>query len=336
MTAYPQSPPLVTVVIPTRNRRLFLMEAVESVRRQTYPNWELIVVDDCSEDDTWSWLTQTRDPRIQAVRLDRHSERGAARNVGLKRARGEYTLFLDDDDRLLPHALGCLVRILDQNPAGVFAAGGRILFDSLGNRRRWLPSRIRFLRRRVWRDVMVGWVSIPGTMLFRTRVLQAVGGWTEQLVVGEDQELLLRVGLQGACAIVPSVVLENRAHAGQWRPGVTAAIEEQLRLGYVEHLVGPDRQLAMRLLSGRTRLKKATEDYHKSQFISAARLVLAAIREESSILWSPLTGPAILALLARALAGVLAGRRLFAWTRRLNQSLRQRRRREVGLSLKIL
>src|SRR5437016_5583373 len=87
--------PLVTVVIPTRNRLRYLEEAIESVRRQTYPNWELVVVDDASEDGTWEWLQMLVDPRIHALRQPQHRERSAARNRGLAEARGEYVLFLD-------------------------------------------------------------------------------------------------------------------------------------------------------------------------------------------------------------------------------------------------
>src|SRR5439155_5109675 len=99
-------------------------EAVESVRRQTYPNWELIVVDDCSEDDTWPWLSALHDSRIRAVRLDRHSERSAARNLGLAEACGEYILFLDDDDRLMSRALERLVTAILSRPGAVGVAGG--------------------------------------------------------------------------------------------------------------------------------------------------------------------------------------------------------------------
>src|SRR5947208_15659485 len=92
--------PLVSAVIPTRNRLGFLQEAVESARRQTYANWELIVVDDASEDGTWVWLCSLNDLRIRTFRLEHRSERSIARNQGLSKARGEFALFLDDDDLL--------------------------------------------------------------------------------------------------------------------------------------------------------------------------------------------------------------------------------------------
>src|SRR5439155_19601878 len=107
---------LLSVVIPTRNRLGFLQEAVESVRRQTYANWELIVVDDASEDGTWVWLCSLNDLRIRTFRLEHRSERSIARNQGLSKARGEFALFLDDDDLLHSRALKRLTKALHRRP----------------------------------------------------------------------------------------------------------------------------------------------------------------------------------------------------------------------------
>src|SRR5437879_843479 len=111
--------PVVTVVIPTRNRLPLLQESVANVRAQTFTDWELIVVDDASEDGTWSWLSSLADSRIRVIRLARHSERSAARNRGLVEARGEFVLFLDDDDRLYPRALERLADALARHSDAV-------------------------------------------------------------------------------------------------------------------------------------------------------------------------------------------------------------------------
>src|SRR5919201_1279632 len=97
--------PLVSVVIPTRNRVAWIRESVGSVERQSLDDYELIVVDDQSDDGTWNWLQQRHNPRLRLIRLEKHSERSAARNRGLAEAAGDFVLFLDDDDRLTPRAL---------------------------------------------------------------------------------------------------------------------------------------------------------------------------------------------------------------------------------------
>jgi glycosyltransferase involved in cell wall biosynthesis len=306
------------------------------VRRQTYPNWELVIVDDCSEDDTWAWLLRVSDPRVRAVRLGRHSERSAARNYGLEIARGDHVLFLDDDDRLSPRALDHLVRSLEQHLDAAFAAGARIAFDSFGNRQSAAHPRISFLRRRPWRDTLVGWASSQGATLFRAHALRAAGGWNERLVGAEDHELLLRIGLRGACAVVSQVVLECRVHGAQWRARDTAVIEEEFRREFVNRLVGHDRQLGERLLKVRMLLALAMEDYRRGRFLPATGLILEAVREEPSVLWSPLTGPGILALWLKTLAGLVVGPRVFAGVRNSWRRLRRARRHEVVANARVL
>ena len=168
----------VTVVIPTRNRRPLLAEAVDSVARQAGVDWQLVVVDDCSTDDTPSYLNGLTDPRISAIRLAEHSERSAARNRGLAAASGECVVFLDDDDRLRPRALVTLVSALRNRPQAVAAMGARVAFDDQGHRRRARHPR----RRRLvdlWPVVIVGWGALPGQghTALRTDVLRAAGGW---------------------------------------------------------------------------------------------------------------------------------------------------------------
>ena len=94
--------PEVSIVIATRNRRAMLADAVNSVQTQAGVDWELIVVDDASTDDTWDFLSGLHDPRIRCFRQEKQYERSAARNLGLANSRSEFIIFLDDDDLLWP------------------------------------------------------------------------------------------------------------------------------------------------------------------------------------------------------------------------------------------
>ena len=99
--------PLVSVIIPTFNSAQFIAEAIQSVQKQTYANWEIIVVDDCSTDGTLALISDliTIDNRIQLFQLAVNSGTGVARNLGLEKAKGKYIAFLDADDLWKPHKL---------------------------------------------------------------------------------------------------------------------------------------------------------------------------------------------------------------------------------------
>lgn len=104
--------PDVSVIIPTYNRGPLIAEAIESVLAQTYQNFEIIVVDDGSTDDTLDRLAAYRE-QVRIVQTQ-HGGAAHARNAGIRAAKGKYVAFLDSDDRYLPHKLALQVQILDQ------------------------------------------------------------------------------------------------------------------------------------------------------------------------------------------------------------------------------
>jgi len=105
------NPPLVSVIIPFYNRLAWLAAAVESVLGQTFDKFEIILVDDGSE-QTFDDLTSLRDPRIRIVR-QKHSGRSVARNMGIHESKGKYVAFLDSDDLFMPTKLEAQVDILE-------------------------------------------------------------------------------------------------------------------------------------------------------------------------------------------------------------------------------
>lgn len=123
-----RSSPLVSVVLPTRDRAALLPRAVGSVLAQTYPNWELLVVDDASTDDTPTVLAALDDPRIRVLS---GTGRGAsaARNVALDAAAGELVAYLDDDNRMHPDWLRAVVWAFEQQPATEVVYGAIVIDD---------------------------------------------------------------------------------------------------------------------------------------------------------------------------------------------------------------
>ena len=100
-----------SIILPTFNRRDSLTRALDSVAAQTYTDWELLVVDDGSSDDTVNMVLGRDDPRIRYITQVSAGE-SAARNTGLDLARGDYITFLDSDDEWLPNFLALCVGFL--------------------------------------------------------------------------------------------------------------------------------------------------------------------------------------------------------------------------------
>lgn len=115
---------LISVIIPTYNRAKMVCDCVQSVLAPNYPALEVIVVDDCSPDDTWERVRRIfgSDSRVKFLRNDKNYSLAVSRNNGRKLARGRYLFFLDDDNIVRPDILGELLAVFKARPrAGLVA-----------------------------------------------------------------------------------------------------------------------------------------------------------------------------------------------------------------------
>ena len=108
---------LVSVIMPTYNCGRFITETIESIQAQTYENWEIEIVDDCSKDDTKTIVEalMEKDSRIHYHCLETNSGAAVARTEAMKRARGEYMAFCDSDDLWTPDKLECQLAFMNEN-----------------------------------------------------------------------------------------------------------------------------------------------------------------------------------------------------------------------------
>jgi len=169
--------PLVSVVLPTYDRPALVRKAVASVGAQTYPNVELLVVDDCSPTPVEQALEKLSLGPSITVRVLRHGEnRGgnAARNTGIRVAAGEYVAFLDDDDRWHPEKLDRQVRAFrESSPAvGAVCVGQRFVDDRGETTQLRMPSASGDVTEAVLRGATLGPFS---TLMVRADVIEAVG-----------------------------------------------------------------------------------------------------------------------------------------------------------------
>jgi len=221
--------PVVTVVIPTRDRAQLLPQAIESVLQQTLTAWELIIVDDGSTDHTADVAAAfTVDPRVCYVRQDPRGV-SAARNHGASRARAPFLAFLDSDDRFLPGALAALLEAFGANTGTAMTIGGYDRIDEkgrvLGQRRQWEESGLS----------LEGWLfnclAINGSVLLRRDWFERVGGFDPDCPPAEDWDLFLRLAAAAApMAFVRRSVVQYRQHAGNSVKDLARQHEGSLRV----------------------------------------------------------------------------------------------------------
>lgn len=324
--------PVLTVVIPTHDRRGLLPDTVASVLAERSLPLEVVVVDDASSDGTFDWLGSVDDPRLVRLRLDPGRGGAAARNVGLERVRSDLVMFLDDDDLIRPGALAKLVGALRRHPEAAAAGGTYVTFGTLppGD----LPRRqvmTRFpVTRPVWREQLWGWNLQPGAGVWRTAAVRAVGGWDETLRRCEDTDVNLRGLAQHPVALIPDTVLLYRQHPGQVGEEITRlewALDDEVRERFVATLGPHDRRVGERILESRPVFKAAMRSYDAGDFATARRGLAAAYRIAPELLRSPILGPWMLLLLAKASAASVAPPSL---RQRVQAARRGARARKLG------
>lgn len=208
--------PKVSVIIPTYNRAELLPRAVDSVLAQTFTNYEIIIVDDCSPDNTQAIISEFDDSRIRSLRHERNQGASAARNTGIEYARGEYIAFLDDDDEWLPINLEEQVRILDSSShrVGLIYGWMDTVEDSSG--RLILGSRDT-MSGDVFEDALgLNFPPTP-TLLVRSSVAREVGGFDESLTIYEDPDFFLRISQRYEVSVLPKVVAKRHVEHGKDR-----------------------------------------------------------------------------------------------------------------------
>ena len=188
----PLQEPLVSVIVPTRNRTRLLRDALESVTRQTYPKWEIVVVNDGGEPIV---------PVVHAfngpiVAIDQKTGKGpaAARNAAIEAAKGDLLAFLDDDDIYRPGHLALLVEALRAGEAGFACTGVELVQETLSPGKRVETSRQRFMEGlRFTRALLLVRNFVPINSWGVRRDCWPAGGFDESLHYLEDWDLLLRL-----------------------------------------------------------------------------------------------------------------------------------------------
>ena len=204
---------MISVIIPTFNRKQLLLEAVESVRRQSFRDWELLVVDDGSTDGTHQVIESLISDGIRCIRQE-HSGVSAARNRGIRAARNDWIAFLDSDDYWHKQKLQQQFEALEANPEYLAVHTDEI----------WIRSGVRVNPRKHHRK-RSGWMFhhclrlcliSPSSILLHRSLLDESGLFDESFPVCEDYELWLRITARRPVFFVPEkLVVKRGGHADQ-------------------------------------------------------------------------------------------------------------------------
>lgn len=236
------SGPLVSIVLPVRNRPTSIGAAIESVLAQQYRDWELLVVDDGSTDSTPEIVERyaAADPRVVLIRATAGGV-CAARNTGLRTARGRYVAFLDSDNRWLPVLLGASVAALEHSDA-VAVHSVVEMTDDDGHRR--------YLSIDGGRDDLIhggNFVDL-NTLVARREAIERIGGFDEALRRWVDYDLVIRLTAIGRLELLPfvGVAYAETMDTGRISTVEVAGWEQRSLSKYLMDWNAVDRRLASR------------------------------------------------------------------------------------------
>ena len=217
---------IVSVCIPTFNRKELLAIAIDSVLRQTHQDFELIICDDGSTDGTSETMAQLTDRRIHYIRHPQNIGKSNNMISGFKAATGQYFIKFDDDDRLTPSFLEKTSQLLDKNPQIDFVGTDHWVIDSNNVRNESLTqlNSQKWGRSELPQGMVDNLIEITfvkqsfqiGATLFRRNVLDEFGYMRSNIQNCEDNDLLVRLALAGKQAYyLPERLMEYRVHAEQ-------------------------------------------------------------------------------------------------------------------------
>jgi glycosyltransferase involved in cell wall biosynthesis len=218
--------PKISVCIPTFNRAHFLSEAIASVQAQGESDWELIVCDDGSRDETCEVMAKIEDPRIRYIRHPRNIGKSNNMRSGYKAATGKYFVKFDDDDRLMPDFLAKMSQILDENPSAGLVGSDHWVMDERGkiqhewseaNSEKWGRSKLKSgMLPDILNQVFVIQSLQIGATLWRSDALEDLDYMRQDWQNCEDNDLFVRFALSGRSAYYLSDrLMAYRFHAEQ-------------------------------------------------------------------------------------------------------------------------
>jgi glycosyltransferase involved in cell wall biosynthesis len=206
-------PPKVSVVMSVYNNESYLRESIQSILRQTFRDFEFIIIDDASTDNSWETLQAfaSQDSRIRLIRNTENLGLTRSLNIGLKRAQGKYIARQDADDISMPWRFSKEVAFLDNNPQAV-AVSGNVEGIDMNGRSHGKTTREGDPDLVAWFLMFYNHVVGHSLVMFRRQVAIELSGYDETKRYSQDYELWLRMAEKGDIALLRDALLQWRFH----------------------------------------------------------------------------------------------------------------------------
>jgi len=221
----------VSVIVPAYNAAVYLPHAIDSVLAQTYPNWEIVIVDDGSADDTRAVADSYRSKLQDKLQYIYQPNRGlpAARNAGIRAARGEFIALLDADDVWLPHRLERGIAVMDADPGAGLVHARVVRINPQGSITGQLKVKPKCMSGSIARHVYTRRAHIVcPTVMFRKSCLQTAGWFDETMQATEDRDLWFRIALRYRVVYINEVLAYYRLSPSSMTSNLDRLLKAQL------------------------------------------------------------------------------------------------------------
>ncbi len=203
--------PKISVLMPVYNGEKYVKEAVDSVLNQSFKDFELIIVDNHSTDNTVNIIKSYTDPRIKIIENSENKGLIGSLNIGLKECSGTYTARLDHDDIALPHRFETQFKFMDTHPEIDLVGSWTECIDTKGksfkiSRNPSNPMVIKY-------ELLFNNVMFHSSIFFKTELIKSNGGYSTDFVHSEDYELYSRPNKELACSNIQEVLFKLRIHS---------------------------------------------------------------------------------------------------------------------------
>ena len=276
-------PPRLSVITASYNCAQYLREAVGSILNQTFSDFEMVIVDDCSSDGSFELAQKLakEDARVWPLCMPQNSGPAATRNFGIQTARGEWLGILDGDDVAMPRRFEEQFKLIDQDPNLIMVSSNSVSINSDGDalRAHTYPTNHEDLVRNLH-----GRKAIPphSSMVYRKDLVDAIGGFNVRFKRSQDYDLWLRLSELGRLASVPQPLVKMRKHSSnisnteggrmQYLYGCAAAVCHYLRAAKrPDPSVGVDEDYWIRFWTWLTGLPVVNDEFERRTAWSKSR-----------------------------------------------------------------